>query len=207
MEYSVPRYLKIAVDIAERIATGNISVGSKLKGSSVLSTEYKVSPETIRRAMSLLADKDVVKIANGKVNVVLSKEKALSFIKSFNSDSLIYNLRLNLAKAYEKRLEIDHEINSMTDNLINMYRYKRSEMIKPVEIEMPNYSHLIGISIGKSEFWHNTGATIIGILRNEEIVVSPGPYFEFMPKDKLIFVGDNSVIERVNAFVNEHSGK
>lgn len=202
MEYSIPRYLKIAVNIAERIASNELPVGGKLKGRSVLSTEYSVSAETIRRAMSLLADKDVVKIANGKENIVLSKEKAVSFIKSFNNDSIIYNLRLNLAKAYEKRVTVDQEINILTDRLINMYRYKRSDIIKPVEIQLPIHSHLIGKSIGGAEFWHNTGATIIGIIRNEDTVVSPGPYFEFLPNDKIIFVGDNNVIERVNAFVN-----
>lgn len=203
MDYTIPIYLKIAVSIAERIASGDLPVGSKLKGSSVLSTEYSVSPETIRKAMSLLGDKAVVKIANGKENVVLSKEKALSFIKSFDNDSIIYSIRANLAKAYDKRIIVDQEINILTDRLINMYRYKRSDIIEPVEIQLPEQSHLIGKSIGGVEFWHNTGATIIGIIRNEYTLVSPGPYFEFLTNDKLIFVGDNNVIERVNAFVND----
>ena len=59
-QITVPRYLKIAVDISARIASGDIIEGEKLKGRSVLSTEYNVSPETIRRAMSILSDKNVV---------------------------------------------------------------------------------------------------------------------------------------------------
>lgn len=202
MEYSVPRYLKIAVSIAERIVSGEIPVGSRLKGRSVLSTAYGVSPETIRRALSLLADKNVVKISNGKENVVLSVAEALSFVKSFNNDSIIYGLRLSLSQAYEKRLMIDQEINDLTDQLINMYRYKRSDIIKPVEILVPTNSHMIGKSIGNLEIWHNTGATILGIIRGEDTIVSPGPYFEFAQNDTLIIVGDSNVIERINAFVN-----
>lgn len=201
MEYLIPRYLKIAVSIAERIASDDILEGSKLKGRSVLSTEYGVSSETIRRAMSLLADKNVVLIANGKENVVLSKEKANAFIKSFDSDSIIFNLRLNLAKAYEKRILIDDEINSLTEQIIDMYRYRRSDIIKPVEIQLQKESHLVGKSIGKLEIWHETGATIIGIIRGKDTIVSPGPYFEFMENDRLIIVGDKNVIERFNAFM------
>ena len=62
-----PRYLKIAVNLSYRIASGEIVEGQKLKGRSVLSTEYNVSPETIRRAMSILEDKEVVKIVPGRV--------------------------------------------------------------------------------------------------------------------------------------------
>ena len=53
---TIPRYLTIAVDIATRIASGSILEGEK-PGRSILSTEYNVSPETIRRSAALLSDK------------------------------------------------------------------------------------------------------------------------------------------------------
>lgn len=202
MEYSVPRYLKIAVNISERIASGNILEGSKLKGRSVLSTEYNVSSETIRRAMSLLSDKNVVKTANGKDNVVLSKENAIAFIKSFDSHGIIKNLRLNLSQAYEKKLLIEQEIYSLTDQIIDMYKYRSSDLIKPIEIQLPPNCHMIGKSIKTLEIWHNTGATVVGVIREQEAIVSPGPYFEFSENDIIIIVGDKNVVECFNAFIN-----
>ena len=62
------------MNISERIVSGDIAEGSKLKGRWVLSTEYAVSPETIRRAMYLLSNKNVVKISNGKEISVKSKK-------------------------------------------------------------------------------------------------------------------------------------
>lgn len=202
MEYVIPRYLKIALSISERIASDDIPEGSKLKGRSVLSTQYGVSPETIRRAMSLLSDKDVVKISNGKESIVLSRQKAREFLKSFDNDNIIYNLRLNLSQAYQQRLMVDNQINSLTEQIIDMYKYKRSDAIKPIEIRLPASSHMIGNSIGKLEIWHNTGATIVGIIRGNDTIVSPGPYFEFLAGDRMIIVGDENVIERFNAFMN-----
>ncbi len=84
-QVTIPRYLKIAVDIAARIASGEILEGEKLKGRSVLSTEYNVSPETIRRAMSVLSDKKVVEVFLGSGIIVYSREKAVEFVRSFKT--------------------------------------------------------------------------------------------------------------------------
>ena len=45
------QYLQIALDIATRIARGELAEGSRIYGRSVMSSEYSVSPETIRRAL------------------------------------------------------------------------------------------------------------------------------------------------------------
>ena len=51
------QYLQIALDLATRIARGELAEGSRIYGRSVMASEYGVSPETIRRALRLLADK------------------------------------------------------------------------------------------------------------------------------------------------------
>lgn len=200
--YMIPRYLKIAVDLSARIASGEIPEGEKLKGRSVLSTEYNVSPETIRRAMSILSDKKVVEIIMGSGIVISSKEKAIQFVKSFKDDESIADIRLNLSQMLEKRKKLDEEIGSMTSKMIDMYKYRRSDLITPIEIQIPAGSHIIGKSIGKLEVWHNTGATIIGIIQDDHIIISPGPYYEFTQNDKILIVGDENVIERFNMFIN-----
>ena len=44
------QYLQIALDLATRIARGELAEGSRIYGRSVMASEYGVSPETIRRA-------------------------------------------------------------------------------------------------------------------------------------------------------------
>jgi len=200
--YVIPRYLKIAVNLSERIATGNISEGSKLKGRSVLSTQYGVSPETIRKAMALLSEKDVVKIYNGKGIYVLSKENAAQFIKSFKGDEEIQDLRFQLSKEYEKLQVAEKSILKLTNKIIDMYKYKRSDLVTPIAIKLPKNSHVIGHSIKELEIWHKTGATVVAIMQSNETTVSPGPYYVFSANDVVIIAGDNKVVERFNAFIN-----
>jgi K+/H+ antiporter YhaU regulatory subunit KhtT len=82
---------------------------------------------------------------------------------------------MNLHTLFEKRKELDEEISNMTKRIIDMYKYMRSDLITPVEIELPDDSHVIGQSIGALQIWHNTGATIIGVVQNNSIIISPGP--------------------------------
>lgn len=197
----IPRYLKIAVDLATRIASGDIPESGKLKGRSTLSTEYNVSPETIRRAVSILSDKNVVQINLGRGIVVSSREQAIKFVKSFKDDESVAEMRLKLSQLFEKRKSVDEEMITVTKQIIDMYKYMRTDLITPVEIQLPSDSKVIGKSIGQLEVWHNTGATIIGIVKDNKIIISPGPYYEFAENDRVLIVGDENVIERFNLFL------
>lgn len=198
----IPRYLKIAVDLSEKIASETIPEGCILKGRSVLSTQYGVSPETIRRAISLLSDKGVVEIKNGIGVLVVSRNNANIFKKHFDGDEIISNMRKRLLKAYNKRNEIDREIINLNRQIVDMYQYQRFDLIIPVAIKLPVGSCVIGKSIRDLEIWHKTGATIVGVIHEGNTIVSPGPYYEFAEEDTVIIAGDKNVIERFNAYIN-----
>ena len=78
---NIPVYESIAMDVAERIADGEFSVGEKISGRTILSSQYNVSPETIRKAMGLLAQADVVAVSQGKEIIVLSQKQASEFFQ------------------------------------------------------------------------------------------------------------------------------
>lgn len=202
---TTPRYLKIAVDIATRIVSGNLSEGEKLKGRSILSTEYNVSPETIRRSISLLSDKKVVATKAGSGIIVLSRERAIEFVNNFKSDEVLNQMNDKLSQLLKKRLELDEDVADTMKQIADLYRYKRSDLISPVEIIIPRNSHIIGNSIGSLQIWHNTGATIIGIIQDNQVIISPGPYYEFGQNDRVLIVGDEHVIERFNAYVIQYA--
>ena len=77
------QYLHIARDLAARIAKGEFPEGGKLFGRSMLASEYGVSPETIRRALRLLADMKVVEIKAQSGATVLSTDNARRYLDSF----------------------------------------------------------------------------------------------------------------------------
>ena len=87
------QYLQIALDLATRIAQGELTEGSRIYGRSVLASEYGVSPETIRKALRLLADMKVVDVKPQSGAVVLSADSARRYIENFSEDADIHSLR------------------------------------------------------------------------------------------------------------------
>ena len=80
---ALPQYMRIARSIAQRIADGELMEGEKLSGRSKLSSEYNVSPETIRRALRLLSDMKVVEVKEQSGVYVLSADNARRYLRNF----------------------------------------------------------------------------------------------------------------------------
>lgn len=196
-----PRYVNIAIDVAEKIANGDFVENEKIKGRSTLASNYNVSPETIRRAMTLLADLDVIKILPNSGIVISQKNNAIDFINKFSSKENLMSIREKIKKLiYERNLlnlEIDNNIDSILENFTQLKNIGR---IKHFEYEIKSDCPLANKTITETRFWHNTGATIIGAVRNNEVFVSVGPYFLFTPNDVIIFVGIDDVKLRVEKF-------
>ena len=87
------QYLQIALDIAQRIAKGELPEGSRIYGRSLMASEYNVSPETVRRALRLLADMKVVEVKPQSGAVVLSADSAQRYIENFEESADIHALR------------------------------------------------------------------------------------------------------------------
>ena len=77
---SLPQYMQIALSIAGRIAGGDVPEGTKISGRSKLSSEYNVSPETIRKAVRLLSDMRVVDVREKSGVYVLSADNARRYL-------------------------------------------------------------------------------------------------------------------------------
>ena len=60
-------------------------------------------------------------------------------------------------------------------------------------------------SISELNIWQATGATVIAISHNEELLVSPGPYANFTAGDIVHFIGNEYTLQRMtNFFYPEH---
>ena len=199
-----PIYQQIAIDIAGRIASGEFQVGRKIHGRSTLAGQYKVSPETIRRSVKLLEDMKIVEVTPGSGITVKSKDEAFKFINKFQNISSMTSLKKDIWKLLEEKNKLDRELKSCIDKFIDYSeRFKHSNPFAPIEVEIPHNSHIIGKTIGESNFWHNTGVTIIAIKKDNNIILSPGPYADFQAEDILVMVGDENALERVTKYLND----
>lgn len=200
---SAARYEKIALDIAYSILNDEWKVGEILKGRSTLSGKYSVSPETIRRALKLLEELQVVHVVERKGIMIKSKDAANTFIKEYQSKDRILTLREDITKLISEKRVIEDSVLERLDSIIEQAMLLRNiGIIYPLEIKIPDGSDIIGKSIGEVRFWDHTGATIIGINRSGHLYLSPGPKLVFYSGDIILFVGNApNISDKVQKYV------
>ena len=197
-----PVYSQIALDIALRISREELKENTKIYGRSVMSSEYGVSPETIRRALKLLEDVGIVEVRKNSGVVILSVEKAKEFAQRFSEQNDTRLIERNLKKLLDQQLALSEQIREMASHLVRTNdKFSKSNPFQNYEIDIPKDSPVIGKSLMDLMFWHKTGATIIAIRRTDKVILSPGPYAVLTEGDTLIFVGDISTIETVSRYI------
>lgn len=198
----MPVYMQIAIDMAGRIGKGEFTEDKKISGRSTLASEYNVSPETIRKAMSLLSDMKIVEMRQGSGIFVLSKENAQDFIYQYRTRESIYQLKERMLDLFDKKKEIEDEMNKTMKSIIDYTsRFKSSDHLTVYEQQAPSDSACISKSIKELAFWQNTGATVVGIKRKDVMMVSPGPYETIEIGDIVMFIGDIASVARMKEFL------
>lgn len=202
------QYLQIALDLANRIAKGDLSEGQRIYGRSVMASEYNVSPETIRKALWLLSDMKVVEVKPQSGAVVLSADSARRYIENFNraagANSLHRQLRELVAQSSDinrKMLETVRALMKSDDTFT-----AANQPLPNYEVVVPGNSPLIGKSIGAVNFWQSTGGTIVAIRRGQTVILSPGPYAELYAGDVIVLVGTLEAVKAAHSLVSSSAG-
>ena len=198
------QYLQIALDLATRIAQGELTEGSRIYGRSVLASEYGVSPETIRKALRLLADMKVVEVKPQSGAIVLSADSARRYIKNFEEGADVHAMRAQLKSLLE---EYDQLSRRLTETVTALIKSRETfaaagEPLPNYEVPVPKDSPLIGKSIGALKFWQSTGGTIVAIRRGQTVILSPGPYAELYGGDIIVLVGSPAAAEAAHHLVS-----
>ena len=195
-------YLQIAKDLAGRIAREEFPEGGKLFGRSMLASEYGVSPETIRKALRLLADMKVVEVKPQSGARVLSVDSARRYVANFDDQTSPQSLRRQFASLLEQYEELHQQMIQFTKSLIkNRPHVVEGEPLPNYEIKVPKGSPVIGKSLGELKYWQSTGGTIVAIRRGASTILSPGPYAELYDGDVIILVGTPAAAEASLHFV------
>lgn len=196
-------YQSIALDIAQRIVSGEFPVNSKFSGRTLLAGQYHVSPETIRKAIALLKDEGIVSVSQGKEIIVLSDRPAYDYITKYKYMKSVYSLKQDLEILLEEKKKIDDKFELILSDIINFSdRLQNLKPYNPVEIQVSSTSHAVGKTIAALEFWQKTGATVIALRRGTNVSISPGPHVVIIEGDILVMVGDGQVYQRTHQFIN-----
>ncbi|MBS4216085.1 MULTISPECIES: TrkA C-terminal domain-containing protein [Neobacillus] len=200
----IPTYERIAIDLANRIYDGEFKVGDKIHGRSTLASDYKVSPETVRRAIKILEDVEIVQSTKGSGIVISSRENAFKYISRFSNLASIKELEKQMNTLMLERNKLDDQLFDTLRKILDYSgKLRHTNPLAPIEVEiLPNCSH-IGKTISDLKFWQNTGGTVIGIKRQGGLVISPGPYALILEGDVLLVIGSEETYDRVVHFIQE----
>ena len=154
---ALPQYMRIARSIAQRIADGELMEGEKLSGRSKLSSEYNVSPETIRKAVQVLQDRAVVIVREQSGVYVLSAELARQCLAGFKDGGGLIGKKHRLRQLLEQQQALGRELQELCGSILD-------EMILPAQAaqSLPNYCVRVpedwdgaGRSLGELKFWRH----------------------------------------------------
>jgi K+/H+ antiporter YhaU regulatory subunit KhtT len=199
-----PVYAQIALDIAARIAREDLKENTRISGRSLMSSEYGVSPETIRRSLGLLEETGIVEVRHNSGAVIMSKTQALLYLERYSGKNDVHHLKHELKQLMIQRAKLDDKIVEMVGQIADLnQKYSFSDPLMKFEIPIPPGSQIVGKTIAESEFWQNTQATIIALSREGKMMLSPGPTAVFQVKDTVIVIGDIQLADKVKEFIRK----
>lgn len=196
------KYQQIAVGVAQRIVSGEYEVGERIKSRSTLSSMFGVSPETTRKALNILADLHIVSVKHGSGAIVLSKEKAHDFIDNFEMTSSLNSQKDRILEKMDQQENMLKELRGLVSVYLDQTkRVQKKYPLEPYGLKLTADCELLGKQLVDARIWHHTGAIIVGIERNEELLISPSPYQTLEKNDLVYFVGEEqSYLRMKNLF-------
>ena len=174
---ALPQYMRIAADLAGRIASGEFPEGQRLSGRSALSSGYHVSPETVRKALKLLSDVGIVRTREGSGTVILSAEKAGAWLETVGARGEQADLQNQLQALFRQYTEMGRQIMDLSARLLEA----RATPL-PAEKALPQYEVKVPADSDKI------------------VILSPGYYAEIRAGDILVYIGApecRSAVERL----------
>lgn len=199
---STPVYLQIAVDVAGRISREELVIGKKLSGRTTLAGEYNVSPETIRKAMKLLADVNIVEVKHGNGVHVSSIARAEEFIERYQIKASVNQLKEDLMDLMKQRDDIENKMNETMNSIVDYTsRFKNSDHISVNEYFMSYESLPSEKTLRELDLKVNTGVTLVGIKREGVTMLSPDEDEVIKAMDKLLYVGIPSSSLRLGEYL------
>ena len=199
---SLPQYMQIAISIARRIANGDIPEGTKVSGRSKLSSEYNVSPETIRKSMRLLSGMRVVDVRLQSGVYALSADNARRYLHNVRAKIDVLSKRQKLKELTEQQERVSRQLAELCRSILDyaLFPVQADDTLPNYVCRVPKNWSGIGKNLSNLHFWQATGATIVAIRRGTSRIVSPGPDAELYGGDEVIFVGTDNAREAVSRF-------
>jgi len=199
----LPVYRAIALDIAKRIVKQEFLAGTKISGRTLLASQYKVSPETIRKAIYILKENNIVSVSQGKEVLVISTQQAAHLLDHHQEIDAAYSLKQELERLIKEKEAIDKRFHKVTNEIMHYSdRLENITPYNPIEIQIAPHSAAIGKSLRELNLRQSTGTLIIAIRRGTQVLIAPGPDDILEKEDRLVVIGTLDKLNTVTTFIN-----
>lgn len=201
---NIPKHVQIAYEIALKIKNNILQEGDKLRGRNLAATEYKVSPETVRKALAVLQQKGVVIVKEKSGAYVLSKEYAIDYVTSVKEDMTLAKHVDNIKNLLKESKQISKQIEQEFRRIDLTKRTSTTDL--PFDIfsyKIDNLCPLIGKSIQECDFFHQTGSTLFGLIKNGEVISSVPQSTIINSGDILFFSGDENKKAKTLSYIKQ----
>lgn len=185
------RYQQIALVIAKKIQSGQFPEGMKLSGRSLLSSEFQVSAETIRKSIKLLTDFDVVFVEERVGIFVRSKESANIFIERHQKHDAVQQLYKEVSFIIEQSIELQ---NSLQKKLKRIQKLNTNSLFpfQYFKYEVRENHPIILKTILELNIYEHTKTMIFAYEFDDVIYQAPDPNTKIIAFMTLYFLGNKS---------------
>lgn len=202
-----PLYQQVALQLAQRVADGVYKEGEKLHARSTIAKTFDISAETARKAVQVLDDLGIMESYHGSGTYVASREKAQAYVRQFEDVQSIERMKSQLLDSVERQQQELKKFSHLLDDVIAQTRqsYTLNPFI-PYELVLTEQAEHLGETISDLNIWQATGATIVALLQNDKLLLSPGPYAKLNLHDTIYFVGNEYALQHMRNFFYKKTG-
>ncbi|MDX9784564.1 MAG: TrkA C-terminal domain-containing protein [Spirochaetia bacterium] len=198
----MPRYMQIAIEIALKVANEEYSVGQRVFGRSSVAGQYKVSPETARRAFCVLSEFDIVSSEKGSGMYIKSRENAVAFLNQLPERRTLETIKNDIISTIEAQESSLAALGQLTKELVTATeRFRSMNPLSPFSIRITAECRFLDKTINEIKLWQHTGATLVALKRNGTLLRSPGPYATLLENDVVYFISQEDTDQKVRSYL------
>lgn len=201
MEKAEARYLAIAYQIAKRIHSGQLLEGHRLSGRTLLSSEYQVSSETIRKAVKVLETYGVVESKERSGILVLSQAAAQAYMNRYVSQKEDRRLMKETEEALKELSLAESKAQHLARKLISVTRtgfFPFDFFTFDVKAHQPH----LGETLQQLDLKRQTGALVIGYEKNGLFYQNPAATLLIEADMTLYLLGDLTVQKKTEEYLH-----
>jgi|GEM_PF-1491690 DNA-binding transcriptional regulator YhcF (GntR family) len=199
---TVPVFEQIAYELACKIKNDELKLEQKIRGRTIIASEFSVSSETVRKALALLEKQGVVEIKEQSGVYVKSKAEAIKYIA-------MHHQNFETEKQFEEIEELlKNNIQTNKDLQLKFKQIKKNnnlhKSVLPINtfsIVIKKYDAFLSKDFSIDEFELITGGNIFGIVRKDLIISGVKRSFTFQVGDEIFISGGESVKQKTLSFI------